>query len=63
METSFYCAAEAAHLELTSSDDILPVHEVALKWGFTHMGRFAEIYRKTYGLLPSQLAGLRKRNG
>ncbi|WP_208824013.1 helix-turn-helix domain-containing protein [Bradyrhizobium neotropicale] len=54
---------EAAHLELTSSDNILPVSEVALKWGFTHMGRFAEIYRKTYGLLPSQLAGLRRRNG
>jgi AraC-like DNA-binding protein len=54
---------EAAHLELTSADNILPVSEVALKWGFTHMGRFAEIYRKTYGLLPSQLAGLRRRNG
>lgn len=53
---------EAAHLELTSPENILPVYEVALKWGFTHMGRFAEAYRKTYGLRPSQMAGLRRRN-
>ncbi len=54
---------EAAHLELTSPDNILPVHEVALKWGFTHMGRFAETYRKTYGLLPSQAANFQTRKG
>ncbi|MEV4357248.1 AraC family transcriptional regulator [Nonomuraea sp. NPDC004186] len=29
------------------------VTEVALRWGFTHLGRFAALYRQTYGRLPS----------
>lgn len=51
---------EAVRLELSSSDNNLPVQEIALKWGFTHMGRFAEAYRRAYGLLPSQLTKSRK---
>lgn len=30
------------------------VSEVALRWGFTHLGRFARYYRARYGELPSQ---------
>jgi transcriptional regulator GlxA family with amidase domain len=28
------------------------VTEIALRWGFTHFGRFAEAYRDRYGLCP-----------
>ncbi|MFD7177463.1 AraC family transcriptional regulator [Streptomyces sp. NPDC059929] len=31
------------------------VTEVALRWGFTHLSRFAQEHRKTYGVTPSQL--------
>jgi len=47
---------EAVHLELASPENTLPVHEVALKWGFTHMGRFAAKYRATFGVYPSETA-------
>jgi transcriptional regulator GlxA family with amidase domain len=30
------------------------VSEVAMRWGFTHLGRFAALYRKTYGCTPVQ---------
>ncbi|MFD8500385.1 helix-turn-helix transcriptional regulator [Amycolatopsis sp. NPDC059657] len=42
------------------------VTEVALRWGFVHLGRFAQVYRETYGEPPSATAGLsgkRPRNG
>lgn len=29
------------------------VTAVALEFGFTHLGRFAELYRQTFGILPS----------
>ncbi|WP_431934031.1 helix-turn-helix domain-containing protein [Nonomuraea jabiensis] len=29
------------------------VTEVALRWGFTHLSRFASFYRETYGHAPS----------
>ncbi|MGQ3029508.1 MAG: helix-turn-helix transcriptional regulator, partial [Ferrovibrionaceae bacterium] len=29
------------------------VTEIALRWGFTHLGRFAESYRAAYGETPS----------
>ena len=34
------------------------VTDVALRWGFTHLGRFSGFYRETYGKLPSQTARL-----
>lgn len=37
------------------------VTEAALRWGFTHLGRFSGIYRAEFGMLPSQTA--RKRPG
>ena len=37
------------------------VTAVALEFGFTHLGRFAELYRKTFGMLPSK--SLKARQG
>lgn len=44
---------EAVHAELLRPENRLPIHEVALKWGFTHMGRFAAQYRAAFGASPS----------
>jgi AraC-like DNA-binding protein len=47
---------DAVHAELSSPENRLPVTEVALKWGFTHMGRFAAHYRAAFGDYPSETA-------
>ncbi|WP_249154276.1 helix-turn-helix transcriptional regulator [Bradyrhizobium manausense] len=47
---------DAVHSELSSPGNTLPVSEVALKWGFAHMGRFAAQYRRTFGVAPSETA-------
>lgn len=44
---------EAVHVELSLPQNVLPIKEVALKWGFSHLGRFAQQYRETYGVHPS----------
>ncbi|QIG97958.1 MULTISPECIES: helix-turn-helix domain-containing protein [unclassified Bradyrhizobium] len=44
---------EAIHDELSRPENLLPISEVALKWGFTHMGRFAASYRSAFGQYPS----------
>lgn len=40
------------HADLLAAPPGTRVTEVALRWGFTHFGRFAEIYRARYGLSP-----------
>src|SRR5262249_20310696 len=45
---------DAAHSELSLPENELPVREVALKWGFIHMGRFAAQYRASFGVCPSE---------
>ncbi|MFF1447406.1 AraC family transcriptional regulator [Streptomyces sp. NPDC058274] len=35
------------------------VTDVALRWGFVHLGRFAAFYKATYGNAPSRTAGVR----
>jgi len=47
---------DAVHTELSLPENELPVHEVALKWGFAHMGRFAAQYRSVFGVYPSETA-------
>ena len=37
------------------------VTAVALEYGFTHLGRFSELYRSTYGVLPSESMRSRQR--
>jgi AraC-like DNA-binding protein len=48
---------ERVHDELThAAPGATTISETATRWGFTHLGRFASEYRKTFGTLPS--AGL-----
>ena len=43
------------HEDLSRSDPALvTVTEIAYRWGFVHMGRFAGAYRRRYGQSPSQ---------
>ena len=49
---------EAAQAELSSPLNRLSIRDVALKWGFTHMGHFAARYRAAYGETPSETARL-----
>lgn len=44
-----------AHAELlaATADDAVSVTEIALRWGFLHPSRFAQIYRQAYGQTPS----------
>ena len=41
-----------AHADLLASPPGTTVTEVALRWGFTHFGRFSTLYRARYGLCP-----------
>lgn len=43
---------EQAHLELVRNEH-LTVTDVAFKWGFTHLGRFSQEYKRRFGTLPS----------
>lgn len=46
---------EGVHAELSAADPgEVSVSEVALRWGFTHLGRFAGTYRERYGVAPSE---------
>jgi AraC-like DNA-binding protein len=46
---------DGVHAELTRSDPRqVSVSEVAYRWGFTHLGRFAGVYRARFGFSPSQ---------
>ncbi len=46
---------EGVHSELSrAGPGQLSVSEVATRWGFTHLGRFAGAYRARYGVTPSQ---------
>lgn len=44
----------AAHRDLLEAGTKQVVADIALKWGFTHFGRFAAEYKKRFGQLPSQ---------
>ncbi|OPY96997.1 hypothetical protein A5906_39690 [Bradyrhizobium sacchari] len=44
---------ERVHTELKSAGASGCVSDIALKWGFAHLGRFAQIYRRRFGELPS----------
>lgn len=46
---------ERAHHDLRAGDPTeTTVTDVALRWGFTHLGRFAADYRSSFGVHPSQ---------
>ena len=42
------------HAELRLGGDGVTVTDVALRWGVTHLGRFAQEYRRMFGESPSQ---------
>lgn len=46
---------QRVHAELASGSGA-PVSEVALRWGFTHAGRFSVEYRRRFGETPSATA-------
>jgi AraC-like DNA-binding protein len=48
---------EAAHRDLIDPDRGQSVAEIARKWGFLHLGRFAAQYRQQYGRSPSKARG------
>ncbi|OWJ94535.1 AraC family transcriptional regulator [Pseudomonas sp. A46] len=50
---------ERVHQELTQ-DSQVSVTDVAFKWGFAHLGRFAQEYKRRYGCLPSETRRYRK---
>ncbi|MCO8161882.1 AraC family transcriptional regulator [Pseudomonas sp. 21LCFQ010] len=43
---------ERVHSELCANHEA-SVTDIAMKWGFAHLGRFSQEYRKRYGELPS----------
>jgi AraC-like DNA-binding protein len=46
---------DLAHQELVTNDrSTTTVSAVARRWGFSHIGRFAARYRKTYGCSPNE---------
>jgi AraC-like DNA-binding protein len=45
---------ERAHAELEAAPPEASVTAIALKWGFVHLGRFAQDYRRRYGESPSE---------
>jgi AraC-like DNA-binding protein len=49
---------EAVRTELSSPLNALPIKDVALKWGFGHLGHFAARYRAAFGETPSDTARL-----
>jgi transcriptional regulator GlxA family with amidase domain len=44
----------AAREELTSPGATTTVTDVALKWGFNHLGRFSGFYARQFGEAPSE---------
>ncbi|MYW62630.1 helix-turn-helix domain-containing protein [Streptomyces sp. SID8379] len=46
---------ERAHADLLVADShVTTVSDIAYRWGFGHLGRFAEQYRTKYGQVPSR---------
>ncbi len=52
-----------AHRDLQSAAPGLTVTDVALRWGFSHFGRFAQVYRGRYGCSPSETLAAAKAVG
>jgi AraC-like DNA-binding protein len=44
---------EQVHLELSTQSHDASVTDIAFKWGFAHLGRFAQEYKKRFGETPS----------
>jgi AraC-like DNA-binding protein len=51
---------DRAHADLLTGPADVSVSEVAMRWGFSHLGRFAEQYRRKFGVLPSDTVKARR---
>lgn len=51
---------EGAHADLRQENAASQITEIALRWGFGHLGRFASEYRNCFGELPSATARAKK---
>ncbi|WP_119166037.1 helix-turn-helix domain-containing protein [Algihabitans albus] len=40
--------------ELLDAEETGVVAKIAAKWGFTQMGRFTQVYRREFGVTPSE---------
>jgi AraC-like DNA-binding protein len=49
---------ERAHRDLLHGEGT--VTDIALRWGFPHLSRFARAYRAQYGVLPSETRRARR---
>lgn len=45
---------DRVHADLVDGAGGVPVTDVAVRWGFFHLGRFAQQYRDRFGVLPSE---------
>jgi AraC-like DNA-binding protein len=41
-----------AHADLMAADSAASVTDIALRWGFSHFGRFSQAYRSQFGINP-----------
>lgn len=45
---------DRVHAELQEGAGVVSVTDVAMRWGFFHLGRFSQQYRDRFGVLPSE---------
>jgi AraC-like DNA-binding protein len=45
---------ERVHQDLMAEADRASVTDIAMRWGFFHLGRFAQQYKDRFGVLPSE---------
>ena len=53
----------AARSELTSAENNDDISDIAIRCGFSHLGRFATEYRRLFGETPSATQATRTRSG
>ena len=51
---------DRARADLLAGPADVSLSEVASRWGFWHLGRFAQHYRRKFGLQPSETARERR---
>ena len=54
---------DRVHADLLESAGLISVTDIAMRWGFFHLGRFAQQYHERFGVLPSETARRLPRQG
>ena len=52
---------DRVHEELMRGTGVGTINDIASRWGFSHFGRFADQYRRKFGVLPSETVRLTRR--